>query len=51
MNFMKPGVFWLLLFVLLPWVGMGQIIATFAGGGTSSLGDGGPANRGKSNTL
>jgi trimeric autotransporter adhesin len=42
MPFMKPRLFWLLLFVLLPVVGMGQIITTVAGGGTV-LGDGGQA--------
>ncbi len=39
---MKPILFWLLIFVLLPAFGSGQIITTFAGGGMS-LGDGGPA--------
>jgi Secretion system C-terminal sorting domain/NHL repeat len=42
--FMKPLLFWLLLFVLLPWVGMGQVITTVAGNGIAGYsGDGGQA--------
>ncbi len=41
---MKPISFWLLVFVLLPWVGWGQVITTIAGNGTIGYsGDKGPS--------